>query len=589
MPRPNDARPDKPGLRSRLQRWWLLGIERFGAEGSHVNLVWAAVLGFTGALATIAFREGIHLVQMLLSEHSSSLVETARSLEPWQRLVLPAGGGIVAGLILQVARRFIGAHAASDYMEAIVIGDGRIPVRESIARSLSSLASVASGGSIGREGSMVQLAAVTASVLGRPWAQSAPQLRLLVACGAAAGITAAYSAPIAGALFISEIVLGSIAMDTFGPLLVSAVVANVTMRALTNYGAPYEMPPFPVVAGREIWLFVGLGVVAGAAAPLFLGLLDSAKRAFARIPLPLALRMGIGGLIVGGISVYVPEVWGNGYSVVNSLLHHEWLWPAVLILLLAKVVATAATMGSGAVGGIFTPTLFFGAALGLLFGQAAHAAWPAFTSQPFAYAIVGMGALLAAGTRAPLMAILMIFEMTLSYEVVLPLMLACVVAYFVARTSGGLPMYSAVAHREKGGGTEGAWQSLEIAQLIKPAKPCVGIDARFADIRRAFVEHPVRYLYVLDGAGMYRGVISLHDVNQRLLGGGTPGEPGATELLRTDLQLLTPQMKLGEALQRFFTHHGERLPVVESVEQPRLIGTVSKTDLLMQIQSAAGA
>ena len=211
------------------------------------------------------------------------------------------------------------------------------------------------------------------------------------------------------------------------------------------------------------------------------------------------------------------------------------------------------------------------------------------TSQPFAYAIVGMGALLAAGTRAPLMAILMIFEMTLSYEVVLPLMLSCVVAYFVARTTGGLPMYSAVSHREKGTGTQSAWQSLEIAQLIKPAKPCVGIDARFADIRRAFVEHPVRYLYVLDGEGIYRGVISLHDVNRRLLGGATPGEPGASDLLRTDLQLLTPQMKLGEALQKFFTHHGERLPVVESLERQRLIGTVSKTDLLMQIQSAAGA
>ncbi|MDE2004280.1 MAG: ClcB-like voltage-gated chloride channel protein [Betaproteobacteria bacterium] len=587
MPEPDEAGHYKPGLRARLQRWWLLGIERFGTEGSHIDLVWAAVLGFTGAVATIAFREGIHLFQLLLSEHSTSLVETARSLAWWQRLILPAGGGMAAGLTLQAARRFIGAHTASDYMEAIVIGDGRIPIRESLARSLSSLASVASGGSIGREGSMVQLAAVTASMLGRTSSQSGPRLRLLVACGAAAGITAAYSAPIAGALFISEIVLGSIAMDTFGPLLVAAVVSNVSMRALTDYGAPYQMPPFPVIAGREMWLFVGLGVVAGAAAPLFLGFLDNAKRAFARVPLPLALRMGIGGLIVGGISVYVPEVWGNGYSVVNSLLHHEWLWPAVLILLLAKIVATAATMGSGAVGGIFTPMLFFGAALGLLFGQAAHAAWPAVTSQPFAYAIVGMGALLAAGTRAPLMAILMIFEMTLSYEAVLPLMLSCVVAYFVARTSGGMPMYSAVSHREKGSGTQGAWQSLEIAQLIKTTQPCVGIDARFADIRRAFVEHPVRFLYVLDGDGMFRGVISLHDVNQHLLGGGPPGEPGARELLRTDMPLLTPQMKLGDALQKFFAHQGERLPVVASLEQPRFIGAVSKTDLLMQIQSAA--
>ncbi|MGC1817918.1 MAG: chloride channel protein, partial [Casimicrobiaceae bacterium] len=190
MAEPDEAGPHKPGLRARLQRWWLLGIERYGFEGTHINLVWAAVLGFTGALATIAFREGIHLVQVLLSEHSKSLVETARSLAWWQRLILPAGGGMAAGLILQAARRFIGAHTAPDYMEAIVIGDGRIPIRESIARSLSSLASVASGGSIGREGSMVQLAAVTASMLGRTSSQSGPRLRLLVACGAAAGITA---------------------------------------------------------------------------------------------------------------------------------------------------------------------------------------------------------------------------------------------------------------------------------------------------------------------------------------------------------------------------------------------------------------
>lgn len=578
----------RAGWRGAVQRWWLVGIERFGFEGTHVNLAWAAVLGFTGALATIAFREGIHGVQLVLSEHSRSLVETARSLAWWQRLVLPAAGGLVAGAILQAGRRFAGAQARSDYMEAIVIGDGRIGVRESLARSLSSLATIASGGSIGREGSMVQLAAMVASVIGRVTSQSAPQLRLLVACGSAAGITAAYSAPIAGALFISEIVLGSIAMDTFGPLLVSAVVSNATMRALTSYGAPYEMPPFPVIAGREMVLFVVLGIIAGIASPLYLGAISRTRRLVARAPLPLFARMGIGGLLVGAISVWLPEVWGNGYSVVNSLLHHSgWVWGAVLVLLLGKFVATTATVGSGAVGGIFTPTLFFGAALGLLFGHGVHALWPAATSQPFAYAIVGMGALLAAGTRAPLMAILMIFEMTLSYEVVLPLMLGCVLAYFTARATGGPVMYAAAMRRGRGPGTEGAWQSLAVAELIKPAQPVVGLDAGFAELRRAFIEHPVRFVYVLDGERMFQGVVSLHDVNQRLLGGGEGKEPAVRELLRTDMPVLTPQMTLADALQSFFGHRGERLPVVESREAPRLVGAVAKGDLLMQIRSAA--
>ncbi|MGH8801952.1 MAG: chloride channel protein, partial [Casimicrobiaceae bacterium] len=313
------ARPTGSSWRATLQRWWLRHIERYGFEGTHVNLAWAALLGFTGALATIAFREGIHGVQLLIGEHSRSLVATARSLVWWQRLILPAAGGVVAGLTLQVGKRFADRRAHSDYMEAIVIGDGRIGVRESLARSLSSLASVASGGSIGREGSMVQLAALVASVIGRATSQSTPQLRLLVACGSAAGITAAYSAPIAGALFISEIVLGSIAMDTFGPLLVSAVVSNATMRALTNYGAPYQMPLFPVIAGREMVLFVVLGIIAGLVSPLYLGAIGRTRRLVAGVALPLAVRMGIGGLVVGAISVWLPEVWGNGYSVVNSL------------------------------------------------------------------------------------------------------------------------------------------------------------------------------------------------------------------------------------------------------------------------------
>ncbi|HEX8738631.1 MAG TPA: ClcB-like voltage-gated chloride channel protein [Casimicrobiaceae bacterium] len=574
---------------SRLQRWWLLGIERFGFEGTHVNLAWAAALGFTGALATIAFREGIQGVQLLLSEHSRSLVATARSLAWWQRLILPAAGGIVAGAILQAGTRFASGQRRSDYMEAIVIGDGRIGIRESLMRSLSSLASIASGGSIGREGSMVQLAAMVASAIGRITSQSAPQLRLLVACGSAAGITAAYSAPIAGALFVSEIVLGSIAMDTFGPLLVAAVVSNATMRALTRYGAPYEMPVFPVIAGREMVLFVFLGIIAGVASPLYLAAIDRTRRLVARVPLPLAARMGIGGLVVGAISIWLPEVWGNGYSVVNELLHRQdWIWTAVLVLLLGKFVATSATVGSGAVGGIFTPTLFFGAALGLLFGHGVHALWPAATSQPFAYAIVGMGALLAAGTRAPLMAILMIFEMTLSYEVVLPLMLGCVLAYFTARATGGPVMYAAAALRGRGPGSESAWQSLVVAELIKPAQPVVGLDATFAELRRAFIEHPVRFVYVLDADGTFRGVVSLHDVNQRLLASGDGGEPGVRELLRTDMPLLTPQMTLSDALQSFFGHRGERLPVVESTEAPRLVGAVAKGDLLMQIRSAAG-
>jgi chloride channel protein, CIC family len=572
-----------------LRRRWLLLRERLAPEEAHANLMWAALIGFIGALATMVFREGIHGFQWLLAERSTSLVETARGLPWWERLLLPAAGGVAAGLILLASRRIGGGKAVSDYMEAIAIGDGRIGVRQSLARSLSSLFSIASGGSIGREGSMVQLAAMAASVLGRVTPMPPARLRLFVACGAAAGITSAYSAPIAGALFIAEIVLGSIAMDSFGPLLVAAVVANVTMRTFPGYSAPYEMPPFPDIAGAEMILFAVLGALAGVLAPLYLRLLEAAKSGFGRLALPLPARMGLGGLIVGAISVRVPEVWGNGYSVVNSMLHQEWLWFAVLTVVLCKVLATAATTGSGAVGGVFTPTLFVGAALGSLFGYAAHALWPAATSAPFAYAMVGMGAFIAGATHAPLMAIVMIFEMTLSYQIVLPLMLGCVIAYFFARAQRESAMYSAAVRQGRGAPGALSWQSLAVAELIKPAVPCVEEDAPFAEVERAFLEHPVRYVYVLDRERRFAGVIALQQIKQRLLRRGSQPEPRVEELVQRGFPLLTPEMRLGDALQKFFVHHGERLPVVASDTDRRLLGVVSKSDLLLQIREAARA
>ena len=562
--------------------------EAFRPSETHAMLLWAALVGLVGALATIGFRAAIHALEWVATRHSGGLVEIAILLPWYLRLTFPVVGGVVAGLLLQLSKRW-GAGTSSDYMEAIAIGDGRISVRQALARSASSLCSVVSGGSIGREGSMVHLAAMCASLGGRLARFSPSRLRLLVACGAAAGITSAYSAPIGGALFVSEIVLGSIAMESFGPLVVSSVVANITMREFTSYAPPYQMPKFPGVAGVEVIAFLGLGLLAGIAAPQFLRVLDAAKSGFGRLRLPLAARLGLGGVIVGLISVRVPEVWGNGYSVVNSLLHREWLWSLVLLVLACKIVATAATTGSGAIGGVFTPTLFVGASLGSVYGQGLQALWPGATSMPFAYAIVGMGAFLAGATHAPLMAILMIFEMTLSYQVVLPLMLACVAAYFVARASREKSMYSVTIHRNQEESELRRWRGLSISELIKPAQPTVVASAEFAELERAFLEHPVRYVYVVDEAGRFCGVVSLHEIKAKLVShpGAASSGPRAGELVRTDFVRLTAGAQFGDALQAFLTQRTERLPVVESEEHPLLLGVLSKTDLLLEIQRFA--
>jgi len=543
-------------------------------------LLCAGLVGVVGALATIAFRDSLAGMQWLLVGHSGSFVQIAKTL-PWQtRVLLPTVGGVVAGVFLVLARRFA-TEAKSDYMEAIVVGDGRISVRQTMLRSLSSLCSIVSGGSIGREGAMVQLAAMCASVIGRISRFEPARLRLLVACGGAAGLASAYNAPIAGAFFVTEIVLGSIAMSSFGPILVASVVANITMREFPGYQPAYEMPAFQGIANIEVALFIGLGILAGLGAPQFLRILDFSKRRFQASRLALPLRLGVGGLLLGLVSVAVPEVWGNGYSVVNSLLHEQWMWSAVLLVLVFKLVATAVTTGSGAVGGVFTPALFMGAALGWLFGYAMQLLWPGAVSPPFAYAMVGMGAFLAAATSAPLMAILMIFEMTLSYQIMLPLMLSSVVAYFIARSIEGTSMYEIMIRRNQEEKEKLRLRQTQMRDLIRPADTVLPLSASLHEMTRIFIAHPVKYIYIVDNDNLFQGVVALQDLTSLLVDAQAEGIKTAADFLRKDfLPVITPEMSLSEGLQRFMLHQGERLPIIQSMERPVLLGAIYKTSLL---------
>ncbi|MDB5992274.1 MAG: voltage-gated chloride channel protein ClcB [Herbaspirillum sp.] len=574
-----DSTPTPPAWQTRLRRL-------FGFSNDHIMLLWAVAVGALGALTTVGFRECIAAIQLLLSGHSGSFVDMAKNFSWPLRILIPTCGGIAAGALLVWANRINAPAGKADYMEAVSIGDGGIPVRQTLLRSASSLLTIGSGGSIGREGSMVQLAALCASVLGRVAYFPAVRLRLLVACGAAAGISAAYNAPIAGAFFVSEIVLGSIEMKNFGPVVVASVVANITMRGLPGYATVYVMPAFPEIGALEIPLFVLLGLLAGVLAPLFLHLLQFSRQQFRKTALPLPLRLGLGALLMGLISVQSPEVWGNGYSVVNSMLHTDWIWSSVLSILLFKIAATALIVGSGAVGGIFTPTLFVGAALGILFGQAAHLLWPVATSAPFAYAMVGMGAFLAAATSAPLMAMLMIFEMTLSHQTLLPLMLSCVVAYFTAMSlsMGGVAMYDITLRRLREEQARLALRGSHMSDLIKPAETVLPIDASFAEMTTMFLQYPVKYIYIVDANNHYCGAVALQDVTSSLLDKSVldgSGSKTAADYLRSNfLHVVTADMSLGEGLQRFLDHQGERLPAIQSTAQPVLLGAVYKSSLL---------
>lgn len=566
-------------------RVWLL--ERLKPNEMQVTLLWAAVVGFIGALGTVAFREGIQLVEWLISHHTGSLVLTASELSWWARLLSPVAGGLIAGLILQFGTRLARGQSSGDYMEVISIGTGHISARTTLIKSASSLFSVGSGESIGREGSMVQLAAMLGSLFGRSLRSlSPPQLRLLVACGAASGVASAYNAPIGGALFVSEIILGSIAMETLGPLIVASVVGNVTIHHFLGYKPIYEMPTVHIVSNWELILYVILGLVAGALAPQMLWLLDKSKGWFARLSLPIYAKMLLGGLIVGLLSLGWPEVWGNGYSVVNEILHTNWQWSFLLAVLVFKVIATAATFGSGAVGGVFTPTLFVGAVLGTLFGQAVHALWPTVTATPSTYTVVGMGAFLAGATHAPLMSILMVFEMTSNYQIVLPLMLSCATGYYTARAYREEGLYSESVRRKRAEEPAPDVRDMRVKDLIKPNVLTVRSDVPFSEVAELFAVNRFNHIFVVDEHNRLLGVISLHDIKPFLTGVRPVEKQRAFDVMRPDMTALTGETTLAQALGAFLNYSGERLPVVDASR--KLLGVVTKTDVLLTFSEGEG-
>ncbi len=572
-------------LLDRLERLGRAGLNAAKHEQLTGIVFWAALIGVCGALAGVAFRASVRLVEFLLTRHSTGLVETAELLPWWARIVVPTIGGAIAGLLLWLGQRVRVLRAARkvDYMEAVAVGNGQLSARSSLLHAASSFFTIGSGGSIGREGPLVQLAATAASKIGQ-WTQApVPRLRLLVACGAAAGIATAYNAPIAGALFVAEVVLGSIAMESFGPLIVSSVVADATARHFLGYGPVYQVPHLNFGSAWELVLYALLGVLLGHGAAPFLALLERARRLFRSLHWNPPATLALGGLIVGLISVRVPQVWGNGYSTVNAMLNNEFPVQLLGLALVAKLVSTAASVGSGANGGILTPTLFMGAAFGGLFGDAVHLMDPHSQSELAAYAVVGMGSFLAATTHAPLTSILLIFEMTLNYDSVLPLMLACVTAHYVARIyRHGESVYTR-SLKATGPGSEDEWRLRQISALIRPPDLVLQRDE---PISAAIERQPARVgsVYVRDAQGQLVGEVDAADLKR--LARAPPAQRVGTvaTIMRSAPPVLTPEMLLGDALDVFIANRCKRLPVVSGHWSPMLIGEVLRHDLLLALQ-----
>jgi CIC family chloride channel protein len=421
-------------MKSLVKKVFIFTSNVFAKDKVLLFFILAGIVGYSGSLLVYIFRLGFFDIRHLVAPQAIGMVALATDLPWWGRLILPVVGGALAGALLEYGLNWMPRCGSNDYLEAIMIGDGKLSIRHTLIKSAASLCSISSGASIGREGPMVQLAAMAGSALGRLLKFSPDDLRLLVACGATAGLAAAYNAPIAGLLFVIEIAYGKLSKQTLTPMIVAAVISVVVAHHFFGINSVYQIPKFSLAADWKIFTYIGLGVLCGFIAPVFRYTLDISRVFFGRLGHNRILTMAVGGLGVGIISVWNPDVWGNGYSVVNSILLTDWTWKALLIILILKIVATSISHGSGAVGGVFTPTIFVGAALGALYGHIFSHGSLAQNSTILSYTLVGMGAFLSSVTYAPLMSILMIYELTLSYEIVLPLMLACVIGHYIAQS-----------------------------------------------------------------------------------------------------------------------------------------------------------
>ncbi|HSZ78399.1 MAG TPA: ClcB-like voltage-gated chloride channel protein [Chthoniobacterales bacterium] len=574
-----------PLLRGLLRlKFWL--AEHLRLSERHVTLIWAALIGVLGALASEGFRKSSEVLQHFATGSNSGIISSFERLSWWQRLAVPTAGGLLAGLTLWFGNRLFASvrqKTTTDYMEAIVVGSGIISVRASIVKSVSALFSISTGTSIGREGPLVQLSSLVASLVGRIRRFPIPQRRHLVACGAAAGIASAYKAPIAASLFVAEIILGTVVVESLGPLILASVVAAFVSQFLSGSEPLYKSPGFDLHTRWEIIPLSCVGIVLGFLAPAYLRFLRLAERLFSKIDIPVPFKLALGGAIVGSLAILNPEVCGNGQELLRSLFHQNWLWDGILAIVLLKLVATASAFGSGVVGGVFTPTLFIGAAIGVMYGQMILLVAPGLRADPAMYGFVGMGSFIAATTGAPLMAILMAFELTLDYSITPYLMVNCVVAYYCSGIFEKRFMYGESLERKGAAFFNQQLAQVNLQDLVRLDPITLPKNATFAQIAEAFVQHRYQHIYIIDHENRLLGAISLHDVKSFLDRPELESVVIAADIMDEDFPRVSTGQGMNEALHQFSAARSERLPVVDSLHSKRLIGSISKTDIILHL------
>ncbi len=567
-------------LINRLRRRMRVRAARSNLPEHSIEVVMAVFVGLLGAGGAVVFRRLLDFATHLFSQDLGGALS---AYSPWHLLVPVLVGALIVGPFVAWAGRDVEASGVPELQEAAALRDGRIRPLRWLPKAIASLLTIGSGGSAGREGPIAFIGASLAADLGRLFPAGERRRKLLFACGAAAGVAATFNAPLAGAFFALEVVLGTWGAETFAPVVVSAVVSSAVGRHVFGTAPAFDVPDYSLVTFAELPLFAVLGLLTAGVGVLFILALYAVRDLWDRFNWPRAWRLAPAALLVGLLGVWQPGVMGLGYDTISNTLQGDLPGIGLLLLLAAgKIVATSLTLGSGGSGGIFAPSLFIGAMIGGAGGRIVDSVVASHLTSEGAYALVGMGGVYAAVSHAPITAVLTIFELTGDYLMILPLMLACGISTIVARHIKATSIYNLKllrrgVHLELGRDVT-LLNEIHVRDAMTTDLVVINPNApagEAMDLTRETTHHGFP---LVDEDGVLHGIVTADDLREAAAEDRLD-EP-VTSVATHRLVVAFPEDTLNEALRKLGMHHVGRVPVVSPEDHSKILGIITDKDIV---------
>ncbi len=559
-----------------LARW----IDRVQPSDTVVMFTLAIVVGVATGAGVWVFKLLIEIANHLFFDVLGGALSPLGS---WSVLLVPATGGLIVGVLMYL---FVGEerhHGVAGIMEAVALAGGRLRYKRIPIKTVAASISIGAGASVGPEDPSVQIGANLGSFFGQVLHQSDERTRTLVAAGAAGAISAAFNAPIAGIFFALELIIGELSGGLFGSVALAAVISAVFTQAVSSAEPAFHVPTYQFNSPLELPLYLMLGVLAGIVSALYIRAIYKAHDVFHELNVPRWVKPAMAGLIVGTVGIFLPQIFGVGYGTIEQILNGQTFSLGLLLaLLIAKLILTPVSIGGGFPGGVFAPSLFLGATLGAAFGSIVQLAIPGYPIVPAAFAMVGMAAVLAGAVHAPLTAIILPFEMTNDYRIILPLMLAVVVGLIVSQRLQHDSVY-AVALARKGirlqrGRDVEVLDTITVSDVMQAATSTLLESAPLSVAAEVFAQTRHHGLPVVDARGELYGILTVQDLERVQLNGNATVTIGqaCTRAVLTAF----PDETIGAALRRMSTRDIGRLPVVARNHPRHLLGVLRRTDLV---------